>query len=135
MLLFLLHNHSPSLPLTPRPPPDMLHALFGEVTQRVTILGQKLCLHVFRPFPILEQELKISQLGTLLPECSVSFFVFCTQIDVLSFCVSFVWRFGFFVFVFVLGGCLGDFFCFVLFYFMFLLCLRSKLTFREKLEN
>lgn len=74
--------------LTTQPPPDMLQDLFGDVTQCETILGQKIHLHIFRTFLMLEQKLwRTSSLETLLPECAISFFVFCTQICVLSFCV------------------------------------------------
>lgn len=126
-LLFSPHNHPPSLPLTPRPPPGVSHALFGEVIPCVTILGQKLRLRVFRPFPILEQELRI-RLGPLLPEGAVSFFGFCAQIYVSSFCVSLcfvssVWRFGFPGLVWFGGGLSWRHFL-----FGFVLCFVSALS-------
>lgn len=125
--------------LTTQPPPDMLQDLFGDVTQCETILGQKIHLHIFRTFLMLEQKLwRTSSLETLLPECAISFFVFCTQICVLSFCVlGFDLRVLWKSFVVVVWG-------FVLFCWSwrfiglvwFLPYLRTELTtFRRKLGN
>lgn len=44
-------------PLTTHTPPDMLHDLFGEVTQCEAILGQKIHFRIFRTFLMLERKL------------------------------------------------------------------------------
>lgn len=134
-LLSLPHNQS-SEALGCCPPtnttaatPGMPRASLGEVAQWVAIVGQKLRCHAFRPFPLLEPELKIPERRTPAARThSFFFFAFCARMDVLSFCVpvcfvSCVWRCGWFGLVWfgsVWGGLPWRRVCFVLFDVMFL---------------